>query len=242
MSDQLRVDLATKQELNSAILVIFNSLLQMVLFSPYAILFCDVLGVRAGADLGPLKLDYPAVARAVCIVSPAGHPICLPQKGLTTSSSFKKYLGIPLAAGGTTRFLALSFLSDKRRQRFFHYFGLFGMLGLLYVIVVLFCNQGRQIIQNIGTVFRICVPFAPFPPLFFLVFIVELTTSTLNKAHHVLHDRVDHNVPVVLEVLKVALGQNGRRIRKSRHASIHGWLKQCWPSSFPSAQCFGRGC
>ncbi|GAA5905730.1 hypothetical protein JCM6882_000445 [Rhodosporidiobolus microsporus] len=118
-----------------AILVVANSILQIVLFSPYAILFCDILGVRAGSDLGHLQLAYSHVAKAVGI-----------------------YLGIPLAAGALTRLLTTLFLTPRRRAQFFSYFGLLGMVGLLYVIIVLFMNQGRAIINNIGTVFRICVP------------------------------------------------------------------------------------
>ncbi|SCV68586.1 BQ2448_707 [Microbotryum intermedium] len=118
-----------------AILVVANSLLQIVLFSPYAVLFCNYLGVRAGSDLGPLKLAYDQVAKSVGI-----------------------YLGIPLAAGALTRALVLLTLKPKARARFFSYFGPLGELGLLYVIIVLFMNQGRAIIHNIGTVFRISVP------------------------------------------------------------------------------------
>ncbi|GAA6027781.1 hypothetical protein JCM8097_001714 [Rhodosporidiobolus ruineniae] len=118
-----------------AILVVFNSVLQMVLFSPYAILFCDILGVRSTSHLGPLELAYGQVAKAVGI-----------------------YLGIPLAAGAITRVLVLTLFSKKRREQFFSYFGLLGEVGLLYVVIVLFMNQGRAIIHNIGTVFRICVP------------------------------------------------------------------------------------
>ncbi|SCZ90607.1 BZ3500_MvSof-1268-A1-R1_Chr1-3g02096 [Microbotryum saponariae] len=118
-----------------AILVVANSLLQIVLFSPYAVLFCNYLGVRAGSDLGPLKLAYSQVAKSVGI-----------------------YLGIPLAAGAVTRALVLLTLRPKARARFFNYFGPLGEIGLLYVIIVLFTNQGRAIIHNIGTVVRICVP------------------------------------------------------------------------------------
>lgn len=49
-------------------------------------------------------------------------------------------------------------MSPRNRARFFAYFGPLGEIGLLYVIIVLFMNQGRAIINNIGTVFRICVP------------------------------------------------------------------------------------
>ncbi|GAA6023300.1 hypothetical protein JCM10207_006226 [Rhodosporidiobolus poonsookiae] len=122
-----------------AILVVANSILQIVLFSPYAILFCDILGVRAGTELARLELAYSAVAKSVGI-----------------------YLGIPLAAGALTRVLALTLLSKQGRTTFFGYFGLLGMAGLLYVVIVLFMVQGRAIIDNIGTVFRVCVPLVMY--------------------------------------------------------------------------------
>ncbi|GAA6053210.1 hypothetical protein JCM3770_000033 [Rhodotorula araucariae] len=122
-----------------AILVVFNSVLQIVLFSPYAILFCDILGVRESSELGQLELAYSQVSKAVGI-----------------------YLGIPLAAGAVTRVIVLKTLSKERRTKFFGYFGLLGMVGLLYVVIVLFMSQGRAIIDNIGTVFRICVPLVMY--------------------------------------------------------------------------------
>jgi ACR3 family arsenite efflux pump ArsB len=82
----------------------------------------------------------------------------------TLSPCYLQYLGIPLAAGAITRVLVLALLSEERRQCFFGYFGLLGEAGLLYVIIVLFMNQGRAIIHNIGTVFRICVPCVLFSP------------------------------------------------------------------------------
>lgn len=49
-----------------ALLVVFNSLLQVVLFSPYAVLFVNYLG---GSSDGPsIELNYPAASRAVGIV------------------------------------------------------------------------------------------------------------------------------------------------------------------------------
>ena len=77
---------------------------------------------------------------------------------LLTRVSIHQYLGIPLAAGALTRAIVLSTMSPRNRARFFTFFGPLGEIGLLYVIIVLFMNQGRAIIDNIGTVFRICVP------------------------------------------------------------------------------------
>ncbi|TFY81267.1 hypothetical protein EWM64_g2747 [Hericium alpestre] len=70
----------------------------------------------------------------------------------------KQYLGIPLAVGMLTRLAVLKLLKPAGVRRFFAYFGPVAVLGLLYTIIVLFANQGKRIIDNIGSVFRICVP------------------------------------------------------------------------------------
>lgn len=51
------------------LLVVFNSLLQVVLFAPYAVFFCNVLGGSNGTAV--LALNYTAASRAVAIVR---HP------------------------------------------------------------------------------------------------------------------------------------------------------------------------
>ena len=107
---------------------------------------------------------------ASCVrLSPSLQP--QPRLALDLTLLSTQYLGIPLAAGAITRVIAMTTLSKKRRDQFFGYFGLFGMLGLLYVIIVLFMSQGRAIIDNIGTVFRICVPCV----------LVELSSSRLDS-------------------------------------------------------------
>ncbi|QRW19864.1 arsenite resistance protein ArsB [Rhizoctonia solani] len=122
-----------------AILVCVNSLLQVVLFSPYALLFLNVLG---GGHTSALHLDYRHTAASVGI-----------------------YLGIPLAAGVVTRFATKHTLSRSGFDRFLKLFGPFALLGLLYTIVVLFAFQGHRIVQNIGSVFRIFVPLV----LYFII-------------------------------------------------------------------------
>ncbi|CCO35190.1 Arsenite resistance protein ArsB [Rhizoctonia solani AG-1 IB] len=115
-----------------AILVCVNSLLQVVLFSPYALLFLNILG---GGHTASLHLDYRHTAASVGI-----------------------YLGIPLAAGVITRLIMKRVLSRSGFDKFLKLFGPFALLGLLYTIVVLFAFQGHRIVQNIGSVFRIFVP------------------------------------------------------------------------------------
>lgn len=122
-----------------AMLVVFNSLLQVVLFSPYAVLFVNHLGVSPGTEDPSLRLDYPGVSRAVGIVRP--YPPCPPPHA---NSMFVQYLGIPLAAGMITRFGAKILLPDKRKfNKFMNTIGPLAVVGLLYTIIVLFAYQVR---------------------------------------------------------------------------------------------------
>lgn len=118
-----------------AILVCINSLLQIVLFSPYALLFVNILGSNPGSTGPLLHLKYSHVSTSVGI-----------------------YLGIPLAAGICTRFTLKRSLKPAAFASFLKWFGPVALLGLLYTIIVLFANQGKRIADNIGSVFRIFVP------------------------------------------------------------------------------------
>jgi len=115
-----------------AILVMINSVLQIVLYSPYAVLFINVIGNQGQS----LHVSYGDVAISVLI-----------------------YLGIPLAAGIATRY-AVWFLTSKSflERRFLPIFGPIALLGLLYTIIVMFAYQGHHILHNLGPVFRVIVP------------------------------------------------------------------------------------
>ncbi|KAJ6590684.1 sodium bile acid symporter family-domain-containing protein [Mycena vulgaris] len=116
-----------------AILVVINSVLQIVLYSPYTLLFVNVVG---GRDVSQTHLDYGGVAISVLI-----------------------YLGIPLVAGVLTRY-TVWYLTSKAflEDRFLPLFGPLALLGLLYTILVMFAYQGHHIVQNLGPVFRVFVP------------------------------------------------------------------------------------
>ncbi|KAJ7243152.1 sodium bile acid symporter family-domain-containing protein [Mycena haematopus] len=123
-----------------AILVVINSVLQVILYSPYMLLFVNVFG---GRDVAHTHLDYGRVAISVLI-----------------------YLGIPLVAGVITRYTVWFFTSKRfLEERFVPMFGPVALLGLLYTILVLFAYQGHHIVQNIGHVFRVFVPMV----LYFIV-------------------------------------------------------------------------
>jgi len=88
-----------------AILVIINSILQIILYSPMSLFFINVISGQ-----NTLTLQYGKTAIAVCI-----------------------YLGIPLAAGVVTRFGMILLLGRKKFENaFLPYFGPLALIGLLY--------------------------------------------------------------------------------------------------------------
>ncbi|TKY87269.1 hypothetical protein EX895_003946 [Sporisorium graminicola] len=114
-----------------AIIVIVNSILQIVLYAPFAVLFVNVI-----SDDDSLNLEYSDVAIAVAI-----------------------YLGIPLAAGVVTRFAVLGlFGRDFFHRRFLPFFGPLSLVALLYTIIIIFAEQAQHILDNLGPVFRTFVP------------------------------------------------------------------------------------
>ncbi|ORY98213.1 sodium bile acid symporter family-domain-containing protein [Syncephalastrum racemosum] len=133
-----------------ALLVAINSILQIALFSPYAVLFINIVPSWFGASMDTaINVDIWPVARSVLI-----------------------YLGIPLAAGIVTRFVLMKLTSRAwYEQKFLPWVGPWALIGLLYTIVVMFANQGHQIIDHIGSVFRVAVPlFVYFILMFFIPF------------------------------------------------------------------------
>ncbi|OCF40861.1 arsenical-resistance protein [Kwoniella heveanensis CBS 569] len=131
-----------------AILVIVNSILQIILYPPMSLLFVNIIsGERS------LRLQYGETAIAVLI-----------------------YLGIPLGLGVATRWFALVVLGRERTEkRFLPYFGPVALLGLLYTIILIFAQQATRITDNIGRVFRIFAPMITYflimwTGTFFLVF------------------------------------------------------------------------
>ncbi|KAK9897955.1 arsenical-resistance protein ACR3 [Cystobasidium minutum MCA 4210] len=114
-----------------AIIVVVNSILQIVLYAPMAIFFINVISGES-----EFSISYGTVAIDVLI-----------------------YLGIPLAAGVITRYTVWALTSKHFLEtRFLPYFGPLALIGLLYTIFVLFAYQGNSIVHNLGPVFRTFVP------------------------------------------------------------------------------------
>ncbi|CAO3639525.1 unnamed protein product [Cunninghamella echinulata] len=136
-----------------AILVAINSILQIALFSPYAVLFINVIPSWFGATTPSGDADMDT------LIWPVAQSVLI-------------YLGIPLVAGIVTRFSLRKLKGNEWYDRtFLPHFGPLALIGLIYTIIVMFANQGHNIIENIGSVCRVAVPlFIYFIIMFFLTF------------------------------------------------------------------------
>jgi arsenite transporter len=128
-----------------AILVAVNSILQMVLYAPLAILFVNVIS-RGDAK----EVSYSVVARSVGV-----------------------FLGIPLGAAILTR-CALRLANAKWYDTtFLKWISPLSLIGLLYTIIVLFASQGKQVVHQIVAVVRVAAPLVVyFAIIFFATLLV----------------------------------------------------------------------
>lgn len=127
-----------------AILVAINSMLQMVLFAPLAILFLRII---SSADA---EVSYEIVAKSVAV-----------------------FLGIPLGAAIVTRFGLRKLISPTWYDEVFLKFASpWSLIGLLLTILV-FASQGRQVVHQIVSVVRVAAPLIVyFGVIFFLTLLV----------------------------------------------------------------------
>lgn len=130
-----------------AILVAINSLLQIVLYAPLALLFIKVIS----REEGTLDIQYPTVAKSVAV-----------------------FLGIPLAAAILTRFSLRKLTRGKWYDEVFLKFAApWSLIGLLFTILVLFALQGKQVVHQIVSVVRVAAPLIVyFAIIFFLTLLV----------------------------------------------------------------------
>ena len=137
--------LAGGDEEYCAILVALNSILQMVLYAPLAILFVTVIS-RGDAS----QVSYSTVATSVGV-----------------------FLGIPLGAAVVTRFAIRAVNADWYDKTFLKWIAPWSLIGLLYTILVLFASQGHRVVQQIVSVVRVAAPLIVyFLVIFFLTLLV----------------------------------------------------------------------
>lgn len=122
-----------------AVLVAFNSILQIVLFAPMAVFYVKVVSRDpSGGAVGDDLYSESAVSVAV-------------------------FLGIPLGAAIITRLVLRRLIGEHNYQFYFiRFVAPFSLIGLLYTIIVLFASQGLHVVQQITSVLRVCAPLVVY--------------------------------------------------------------------------------
>ncbi|KAK8242388.1 arsenical-resistance protein [Phyllosticta capitalensis] len=116
-----------------AMLVAVNSLLQMVLFAPLAVLFIRVISRESSSLDG---VSYSTVATSVAV-----------------------FLGIPLGVAVLTRVVLRRLAGPAWFETvFLKCVAPWSLVGLLYTILVLFASQGRRVVHQIVAVVRVAAP------------------------------------------------------------------------------------
>jgi arsenite transporter len=126
-----------------AVLVAFNSILQIMLFAPLAIFYVKIIS----GSSPDLDISYNTVATSVAV-----------------------FLGIPLGAAIVTRLSLRHLLGEKNYQTFFiRFISPLSLIGLIFTIIILFASQGKHVVDQIIDVLRVMAPLIIYFALTFSV-------------------------------------------------------------------------
>ncbi|MCJ1253614.1 hypothetical protein MMC24_001426 [Lignoscripta atroalba] len=119
-----------------AVLVAFNSLLQIVLFAPLALFYIRIVSRAKGT----IDIDYSTVAQSVAV-----------------------FLGIPLLAAIITRVCLRRAVGERNYQMWFiRLVAPWSLIGLIFTIIVLFASQGERVVTQTTSVLRVCAPLVVY--------------------------------------------------------------------------------
>lgn len=123
-------DLALGNRELCAVLVALNSILQVVLYTPFTLFYLNIVSHTS------IHVGFWPVARSVLV-----------------------FLGVPLAGGIAVRYAVWAMKGREwLNSIFIPYFSPIALLSLLYTIVIMFANQGEKITHQALSVARVSVP------------------------------------------------------------------------------------